>query len=426
MAKLTDQFIRSLQVPEGAKDIQVFDEAQPGFGVRKQSSGHTSFFVKYSIGTQQRRKTLGPFVPGALAGIRKEAAVVLAQAKLGKDVVGEAKKAQQEAKLAKTLGELVPIYLEVREKGDDYWAKLRPRSLEEVTRYLTRSWQPLHSEPVNAITRQMVKDRRHEIVSESGPIAANRAHAALSGFFAWAIDMENVAGANPTSDIKALKQNKRTRVLSETELVEIWLACDDDDYGQIVKLLMLTGQRRKEIGHVEWSEFHTVKRQIELGEDRVKNKQPHIVPLSEPAFSLLQGCVRDNYPGRRYVFGPDGFVRWSWGKDRLDRRIAERRGTPLPHWTIHDVRRTVVTNLTELGFAQPHVAEAIVNHISGSKAGVAGVYNRATYLPEKREALEKWGRYLTGLVGGPLSGQQSSTREKSGDLSSQLLSGTRS
>jgi hypothetical protein len=96
MAKITDQFIRALQVPEGAKEVQAFDDALPGFGVRKQASGHTTFFVKYTVGAQQRRKTLAPFVPGALAGIRKEAAVVLAQARLGKDVVGEARKAQQQ------------------------------------------------------------------------------------------------------------------------------------------------------------------------------------------------------------------------------------------------------------------------------------------------------------------------------------------
>jgi Arm DNA-binding domain len=86
MAKLTDAFIRSLQVPEGAKDVQAFDDSCPGFGVRKFAKGHGSYFVKYTVGKQQRRKTLGPFVAGALAAIRKEAAVVLAQARLGTDV----------------------------------------------------------------------------------------------------------------------------------------------------------------------------------------------------------------------------------------------------------------------------------------------------------------------------------------------------
>jgi Arm DNA-binding domain len=99
--------------------VQAFDDSCPGFGVRKQPSGHTAFFVKYSIGTQQRR-TLGPFVAGTLDRIRKEATLVLAKAKLGTDVVGEARKARQEAEQERTLGELVPVYLALREKGDEY------------------------------------------------------------------------------------------------------------------------------------------------------------------------------------------------------------------------------------------------------------------------------------------------------------------
>jgi integrase len=183
----------------------------------------------------------------------------------------------------------------------------------------------------------------------SGAVSANRALAALSSFYAWAIDKEHHTGANPTADIKPLKETGRKRVLSETELVQIWPACEDDDHGQIVKLLMLTGQRREEIGGLEWSEFHTARRQIELPEHRVKNKQPHIVPLSEPALALLQGCVHDNYEGRRHVFGGgEGFVSWWYGKEQLDKRIAARRGAPLPHWTIHDLRRSVVTHVSEL------------------------------------------------------------------------------
>jgi hypothetical protein len=239
MPKLTDQSIRSLQVPKGAKDIQAFDDELPGFGVRKFASGKASLFVKYSVGAQQRRKTLGPWVPGALAAIRKEAAVVLAQARLGKDVVGEARKAQQEAKKAKTLGEIVGPYLQLREKGNEFWKPLRPKTLREATRYLEKSWLPLHATGCNEITRQMVRDRRNEIVSESGAVSANRALAALSGLCGWAIEQEYISGSNPTSDIKPLHQQGRDRVLSEEELVEVWLAAGDGEFGRIVKLLML-------------------------------------------------------------------------------------------------------------------------------------------------------------------------------------------
>jgi integrase len=439
MAKITDQFIRTLQVPEGKPDIQEFDDDLPGFGVRKFASGKVSLFVKYSVGKQQRRKTLGPWVLGTLPAIRKEAAVVLAQARLGKDVVGEAKKAQQVAAKAKTLGELVPVYLGVRERGDDGWKKLRRKSLGEVTRHLERAWEPLHGQPIEQITRQVVKARRDEIKTESGPPTANLAVAALSTFFGWAIEAEHYSGDNPTTHIRRLQQNKRKRTLANDELVDI-LACLDahaaefGDFGPIVKLLMLTGQRRQEIGALEWLEIPPGKRQIELPGERTKNHVAHIVPLSEPALALLEGRAREGH----YVFGGNsrGFVRWSQAKKMLDQRIAERRGSPLPPWTIHDIRRTVATNLAEsrervtkkgnlelreyYSFAKPHIVEAVLNHVSGHKAGVAGVYNAAEYLPEKRDALEQWAAHLMGL----LSASRVTPCEKLDDFSGQLVSGT--
>src|SRR5215831_1405584 len=290
MGKLTDKDIRDLQVPEGAKDIQAFDDELPGFGVRKFASGKTSLFVKYTVGKQQRRKTLGPWVAGTLPAIRKEAAVVLAQARLGKDVVGEARNAQQQAANAKTLGELVGPYLELREKGNEFWKAMRPRTHVEATRYLQRSWRPLHDKPVNEITRQMVRERRNEIVSESGAVSANRALAALSGFCGWAITEEHVSGTNPTSDIKPLHEHGRERMLSEEELVEIWLAAGDDEFGVIVKLLMLTGSRRQEIQGLEWTEVRLQRALIDLPERRTKNKRRHLIPLSEAALALLPAC----------------------------------------------------------------------------------------------------------------------------------------
>src|SRR5262245_29479111 len=112
-------------------------------------------------------------------------------------------------------------------------------------------------------------------------------------------------------------------------------------------------------------------------------------------------------------------------QEPADREIIKRRGSALPHWTLHDLRRSFTTHVNELGFAAPHVTESILNHISGAaKSGVAGVYNRAAYLKERREALEQWGRYLTGLIAGPLRAQQSNTPEKANDFRNQLASGT--
>jgi integrase len=175
-------------------------------------------------------------------------------------------------------------------------------------------------------------------------------------------------------------------------------------------MLMLTGQRRLEIGHLEWAEIFAEKAQIELPPPRTKNKQPHIIPLSAPALALLQGIPND---GERHVFSQrGGFSNWHYSKEALDARITAQRGSPLPHWTLHDLRRSFTTHVNELGFAQPHVTEAILNHLSGAaKQGVAGTYNRAAYLKERREALEQWGRYLTGLVSAPLTAKQMTSAE---------------
>src|SRR5262249_32277558 len=128
-----------------------------------------------------------------------------------------------------------------------------------------------------------------------------------------------------------------------------------------------------------------------------------IVPLSAEAAGALP--PRPNGLDRIMVFGRfgTGFSGWSKAKAELDESIAEarkRRGVTdiMPPWRLHDLRRTLVEMLSELRFAPPHVVEAIVNHVSGHKAGVAGTYNKALYLEERRQALATWGRYVRRLV----------------------------
>ena len=162
------------------------------------------------------------------------------------------------------------------------------------------------------------------------------------------------------------------------------------------KLLLLTGQRRGEVAGMTWGELDLDKAVWSMPASRTKNGLPHDVPLSQQAVALLRSVPRRD--GRALLFGRAGgpFSGWSKSKERLDARITRQRaelrlGRPLatgesPHpddalapWTLHDLRRTVVTGMNELGIA-PHVVEAVVNHVSGrAKAGVAGVYNRAVY-----------------------------------------------
>ncbi len=396
MPKLIEGYVNKLQVPSGKRDVQVFDDALPGFGIRKFESGRASYFVKFNVGTQQQRRlTLGAVVPGNLAEMRRKASGVLSKARLGQDAVAEKRAAS--GKRGGSLGVLIDRYLTDRQ------SKLRPRYFVEIKRQLEKDWKPLHMLSVEAISRQDVIGVIDDVMARQGETAADRARVALSGFCSWAIE-RGFRETNPTLHISPRAETgSRERVLTETELIEVWRACRDDDYGRIVRLLILTGQRRAEIGDLGWSEIDPHKRQIELPASRVKNGRPHLVPLSDQALEILETIERED---RELVFGrgAGGFSGWSKAKAELDERIAEARkasGMPKPMqpWVLHDLRRSFVTHLNENKLASPHVIEAIVNHVSGHLAGVAGTYNKALYLDERRRALNLWEHRLASLIG---------------------------
>jgi integrase len=195
-------------------------------------------------------------------------------------------------------------------------------------------------------------------------------------------------------------------VLTGNELRLIWRYAGETDYGAILHLLILTGQRREEVGGMLWSEIDLDKRVWRIDAERTKNGLAHDVPLSSAGVEILRKRQRS---GRALVFGSrEGpFQGWSNAKSALDRRVSAKLGETsadgaLMPWRLHDIRRTVATRMADLG-VQPHVIEAVLNHVSGHKAGVAGVYNRATYAAEKRHALDLWAEHLIALVEGRAS-----------------------
>jgi len=205
--------------------------------------------------------------------------------------------------------------------------------------------------------------------------------------FAWAIG-EGLVEANPVIGTnKASESKSRERVLSDAELAAIWKAAPDNDYGRIVKLLMLTAQRREEIGGLAWSEIDRTGKLIALPSGRTKNNRPHDVPLSDPAMAVLESTPPRE--GRALVFGigKGGYSGWSRSKEALD------ESAKLAPWTLHDLRRSAATRMADLGVG-PHIVEAVLNHVSGHKSGVAGIYNRSTYAEEKRAALDLWASHL--------------------------------
>ena len=389
--KLTAATVHKLKLPPGAPDKIFFDDGLRGFGLRVRDGGKRTWIAQYRVGTKQRRVTLGTVENLDALAARQRAKDVLSKVHLGGDPQTE--KAEKRAEAAMTLGSVVDSYLKRHAAS-----RLRPGTFTDVERYLRRHWAPLSEKPAGKVTRANVAARLADIAGGSGGYAANRARAALNALYAWTI-AEGLTDSNPVVGTrKAVDEIARDRVLTDAELAAIWNVGGDGDFGAIVHLLILTGQRREEVAAMTWDEVDLEGATWRIGGERTKNARVHEVPLASQAIDILRTINRRD--GRALVFGSrkGPFSGWSKAKASLDARVSAALGRS-PPWRLHDIRRTVATRMADLG-VQPHVIEAVLNHISGHKAGVAGVYNRATYAAEKRHALDMWGAHVADLVEG--------------------------
>jgi integrase len=244
--------------------------------------------------------------------------------------------------------------------------------------------------------------------SESRPRAL---HAALSSMFGW-LQNDRRVKTNPCLNVpRPEKDEPRDHVLSKDEIRWFWQACANLDapdsfdtprpFATALRLLLLTGARRDEVSDMSWSELNEDYSTWLIPGTRTKNTKPHVVPLPPLARELIAAMPNEN----SFVFtttGTSPVSGWSRVKRRLDRLMLEvarqeRPNASIKPWRIHDLRRTFVTHIAELG-VPPHVIELIVNHISGSRAGVAGVYNRSELIVERKQALERWAAHVQGLI----------------------------
>ena len=305
---------------------------------------------------------------------RRRAKDVLAARTLGRDPAGE--KQEIRTRAIETFGALLPRYLAFKQ------SELRPRSYRETERHLRTYAKPLHHRPVGEINRRAVAALIATLTAKSGPTAAKCARASLSGYFTW-LAGEGLVEVNPVGFTnKPQERGARTRVLSDSELREIWEALEG------------AGQYGSEVD-VEAAE-------IRLPASRTKSGEPHTIPLTTAALAVL--TARPPTDGRDLIFGRGraGFVAWSSAKRALDKRITAARkvaGIAMPAWVLHDLRRAASTVMHDrLGIA-PHIVESILGHV-GHKAGVAGVYNKAAYNRDKRRALERWTDYVLAVAEG--------------------------
>jgi integrase len=363
--------IRAVQAMKPGEII--WDSKLPGFGARRQLNA-VSYILKFRLHGLQRFVTLGRHGILTPDEARRKAKRMLGSVADGADPITPRSDA---------VGLVIEGYL-------SGWASKsqRANTFKHTEYYLRRLWRGLHHLPVSGIKRRDVARGLAEIEAAHSRVVAGRARTALSGMFSWAIREGYDIPANPVSGTNRPPELSRDRVLSEAELAAVWDAAAGE-FGVIVKLLILTAQRRDEIGKLRWGEIElsTGSPHIRLPATRTKNHREHIVPLSPLAVSILPERGRD------WLFGVgQGFSGYSRGKAALD------EASGVTSWRLHDLRRTAATMMADKLGILPHIIETILNHVSGHRAGAAGVYNRARYEAETRSALCAWSDYVLEIV----------------------------
>lgn len=409
--KLTALSIGKLARPEKGQ-IDYFDATMPAFGLRVSTTRRRTYFVMTRINGKLARLTLGQAklrddgVGLTLREARKKAGEMIDMAENGIDP----RQLQAEAKQKKEEREQNTF----RAVGDRFLRqyvapRLKATTQRDYKRLFsgpdTRRWA---NKPVSEITRADVRRLLDKIIERGSPGTANNTFAYLRKFFNWCAEKDLVE-VPPTDHLKPPAPKKvGERTLDEAEVAEVWRAFESLDplFRDLFKLLLLTGQRRAEVSGMlatELTGLDTEAPMWEIPSSRTKNSRPHQVPLSPLAAEIVRN--RPVIGAKAYLFSTTGKTPcsgFSKAKRQADQWIAEerqKRGTnPMPDWRLHDLRRTMVTMMNEHLGVSPHVVEACVNHISGvAKAGVAGVYNKALYMSERKAAFRAWSEFVEDL-----------------------------
>jgi integrase len=377
----------------GASRREISDAGCRGLHLIVQPSGAKSWAVRYRHHGKTRKLTLPGFP--SLGEARRAAVAALDDVAKGIDPA------------TKSRDQLAAIARADAERGRDTFEALAKQFMElHAARKTREATQAHYQRMLIGIAapawrgRTVHEIRRRDIVAllddvaSTRPILANRTAAVLSVFFRWCL-ARDIIETSPCAGIRRpAPEVTRDRILSDDEVRDLWGVCDvlGDRIGPFVKVLLLTGQRRSEVAGMRLSE---IEGDIwTLPAERVKNKRLHSVPLSAQVLKIIEAMelvgdhIFTDNPRKRI----DGdFSRW---KRKIDVLMK-----PTPHWTFHDLRRTVASGMAKLGIEIP-VIEKCLNHAGGVFAGIVGTYQRHEYASEKRTALQRWADHVDQIVGG--------------------------
>ncbi|KAB2943075.1 MAG: site-specific integrase [Hyphomicrobium sp.] len=382
MPRLTDVSIRALPLPPTGQ--VTYDDENSPLKLRISHGGAKTFIVMLGSG---KRHTIGRFGEVSLADAREAARRLRAQ---------------------KTLRAILPSSRTTDDAVKAYLADIHVRPS-------TRAYYERHLSRLSGRLSDQTAQRLSDLISKLTPAARNQALASFRAFFAWCISRHDLE-TNPCQRLSQAKQKSRERTLTDAELKAIWQACENDSFGKIVRMLMLTGQRRSEIAALEsaWITLHTdqpLPHSITFPPHITKNGEEHTIPLSPLANSILlvslsstqtaekiqpstrsaEVPAKGSSPNSALLFPSSktgGLIRgWNKLKASLDKKSG------VTGWTLHDLRRTFSTIHASLG-TPPHVTEALLNHKTGTLTPIAKIYNRYRWQKEMREAMEKYDAYI--------------------------------
>ena len=384
---LTDETVEAVESPSSGM-IELADNVTVGLRIRVSSTGMRTFILRRRVQGKMQTITLGRF---SRTGFGVEAARSAAVPILQRDSAPRALLKQRQAD--QTMRALVRSYLT---------SKGHLKSVREIKRILHRDILPHFGDrQPETISRSEITSYLDEFKSSSTALAAA---AQLHAFFSWYLPRCDALTHNPCSDAGRPPRIKaRDRILTAEEIRALWKVSGREGapFGTGVRLLMLTLQRRSEVFGAHLDEFDLGNAQWLIPAARTKNCRSHFVPLSVAAVRVLRGETSRGaggllFPSRANPsHSVSGFSK-AW--KRMCEAVEKEMGRAVERFTMHDLRRTGATMLQSLG-VRIEVTEAVLNHVTGSRGGIVGVYQRHHYLPEKTEALSAWARHLEKLVG---------------------------